>query len=196
MRICSLMVLLVLLAISPALAAEAGRTPAPFQSVSARFVQEKHLNILQTPLVSRGTFTFKLPASLRWEYLEPVHTVLLMADDRVEKFIERDGRLEPEESMFAGAMQYILPEIGNWLDGRFGENRIFHSEERDARTVVLTPKDEGMRSVISQIELHLGEQLGVVESVTISEGPASSTVLRFYDIVVNGRIPEDRFRLK
>ena len=48
------------------------------ESLSAEFVQAKHLPILTRPLVSRGVLYFRKPDSLRWEYRQPVRTILLM----------------------------------------------------------------------------------------------------------------------
>ena len=48
------------------------------KSVSANFSQEKHLQILIKPLVSKGRFYFLAPDSVRWEYTSPVKSILLM----------------------------------------------------------------------------------------------------------------------
>ena len=63
---------LLLLALLPAEAmADKLQKPGRLRSVQAEFVQEKHLKILTRPLVSRGTFAFQAPQSLRWEYRSP-----------------------------------------------------------------------------------------------------------------------------
>ncbi len=170
--------------------------PAGVHSIQADFTQEKHLKILVRPLISEGRFVFEAPDSLRWEYYKPVHSILLMHEGKMRKFIESDGRLLQDNAMNAGSMQFILPEICNWLDGRFTDNPIFTSQKLDDRTIVLIPKEKGLRAVIRRIELHLGDTAGTMESVTIVEGPDSSTVLRFSNIVLNGRIPEQSFSLR
>ncbi len=162
-------------------------------SVQADFTQETHLKILTRPLVSHGTFAFQAPESLRWEYLEPLHSIMLMHNGSMEKFIEKDGHLQQDKGMGNGSMQFILPEISNWLDGRFAENRVFKVAHKDKRTIVLTPKEQGLASVISSVELHLGQQMGVMDSVTIFEGPDAYTRLTFTNIVVNRKIPENTF---
>lgn len=48
------------------------------RSVQANFFQEKHLKILAQPISARGVFAFQAPRSLRWEYLYPLHTLLLV----------------------------------------------------------------------------------------------------------------------
>jgi outer membrane lipoprotein-sorting protein len=163
------------------------------RSVQADFTQETHLKILARPLVSHGTLAFQAPQSLRWEYHDPLHSIMFMHDGKMEKIIERDGHFQQDNGAGVGSMQVILPEISNWLDGRFTENPIFTTTRVDERTIMLTPKDQGLQKVISAIELHLGEQDGVMDSVTIFEGPDASTRLNFKNIILNREIPESTF---
>lgn len=163
------------------------------RSVQAEFTQEKHLKILARPLVSHGVFAFQAPQSLRWEYLSPVHSLLLMHDGRIQKMIEQGGRFEQDKGAGVDSMRIVLQEIGSWLDGRFTDNPLFHVTQSDARTVVLTPKEPGLQSVISRIELRLGHEEGVMEQVTIFEGPDTSTQLTFTKAMLNREIPEGYF---
>ncbi len=162
-------------------------------SVQADFTQEKNLKILARPLFSQGVFAFQAPQSLRWEYLSPLHTILLMHDGRIRKMIERDGRFEPDNGAGLDSMQIVLQDIGNWLDGRFTDNPVFNVTRTEERTVVLTPKEPGLQSVISRIELHLGTAEGVMERVTIFEGPDAYTQLTFSKTVLNREIPAGFF---
>ena len=186
MRTCTIVLFVGLLA---ATALAQGAAPHRLHSVQAAFVQEKQLKILIKPLVSTGTFAFQAPHSLRWEYRSPVHSVLLMHEGRIRKLIERDGRLEPDNGAGVEAMQIVFQDLGSWLDGRFEDNPMFTATRTGTRTIVLTPKEEGLRAMISRIELHLGEQEGVMERVRIVEGEAGVTELRFTEAVINREIP-------
>lgn len=163
------------------------------RSVQADFIQEKHLKILARPLVSRGVFAFQAPQSLRWEYQTPLHSLLLMHGGKIEKMIERDGRFERDNGAGVDSMQIILKEISSWLDGRFSDNPIFSTTHSDERTVVLIPKEKGLSAVISRIELRLAEQQGILDSVTIHEGPDAFTRLTFTNTALNQEIPERFF---
>lgn len=163
------------------------------RSVKADFVQEKHLKILARPIISTGTFTFQAPQSLRWEYQKPLHSILLMHGGKVKKFIERDGRLTEEKGMQLDSMQVVLAEITNWLDGRFTDNAMFTVSFPDKKTILLTPKDQGIAALISTIELKLGDQAGLLDAVTIFEGPDSSTRLIFKNRILNQEIPASLF---
>lgn len=173
----------------PVLAAQ----PLQLRSVQADFIQEKHLKILARPIISTGTFTFQAPQSLRWEYRTPIRSVLLMHGGKVKKFMERDGVLTEDKGMRLDAMQVVLAEISNWLDGRFTDNAMFTVAFPDKQTILLTPKDQGLAALISSIRLKLADQAGLLDEVTIFEGPGSSTTLTFSNRTINRKVPASLF---
>ena len=172
---------------------EAQHAPIQLRSVQADFTQEKNLKILARPLVSTGSFTFQAPQSLRWEYRTPIHSILLMHEGKIKKFVERDGKLTEDQSMGLDSMQVVLSEIGGWLDGRFTDNAMFTVSFPDKKTVLLTPKEKGLAALISSIELKLADQAGLLDAVTIFEGPDSSTRLTFSNRALNQEIPASLF---
>jgi outer membrane lipoprotein-sorting protein len=163
------------------------------QSIQADFIQEKHLKILVNPLVSTGTLTFQAPQSLRWEYHTPVPSILLLHGGRVQKFIARDGQLVEDKGMGLDSMQVVLEQISSWLDGRFTDNEMFRVSFADDRTVLLTPKQQALAGVISSIELRLADRKGLLDAVTIYEGPESYTRMTFSNRVLNKEIPATVF---
>ncbi|MDR2548911.1 MAG: outer membrane lipoprotein carrier protein LolA [Desulfobulbus sp.] len=187
------LVLSLLLGAAVARGDDTGAASTRLRSVQADFTQEKHLKILARPLISQGTLAFQAPGSLRWEYLRPIHTVLLLHDGRIDKLIERDGRFERDNGAGVDAMRTVLQDIGSWLDGRFSDNPLFAVNRTGAQTLVLTPKEPGLETVIKRIELRLGAQEGVVDRIAIVEGDAAVTVLTFSGVVLNRDIPAQRF---
>ena len=163
------------------------------QSIQADFTQEKHLKILARPIVSTGTFTFQAPQSLRWEYRTPIHSILLMHGGKVKKFTRQDGKLVADRGMRLDSMQVVLTEISNWLDGRFTDNDMFSVSFPDERTLLLTPKEQTLASLISNIKLELADRKGLLDSVTIFEGPDSYTAMTFTNRALNQEIPATLF---
>jgi outer membrane lipoprotein-sorting protein len=170
--------------------------PVQLRSVQADFLQEKHLKILARPIISTGSFTFQAPQSLRWEYRTPIRSILLMHGGKVRKFVERDGVLAEDKSMRLDAMQVVLAEISNWLDGRFTDNAMFTVSFPKKQTILLTPKEPGLAALISSIELKLGDQAGLLDKVIIFEGPGASTSLTFSKRIINQAIPVTLFTKK
>ncbi len=176
-----------------ALAADKAGQDFRLHSVRADFRQEKHLQILASPIFSTGTFIFQAPQSLRWEYRTPIRSLLLMHGGKIKKFVERDGRLQEEQSMGLDSMQVVLADISNWLDGRFTDNAMFQVSFPDKRTVLLTPREKGLAALISGIELKLADERGLLDEVTIYEGPESYTRLTFSSRSLNQEIPASLF---
>lgn len=164
------------------------------KAVSADFVQEKHLPILAKPLVSNGRFVYRRPDSLRWEYFSPVKSVLLMVDGKARRFVQSEDGLMEDAGARLQAMQFVMPEIGGWLSGRFEDNPMFEARLEEDGRIVLIPKDEGMARFIQRIELLLSDQPGVIEQVLIFEGEKAYTRMRFTDIQVNPVIDDRLFR--
>jgi len=170
--------------------------PVQLRSVQADFLQEKHLKILARPIISTGSFTFQAPQSLRWEYRTPIRSILLMHGGKVKKFMEREGVLVEDKGMRLDAMQVVLAEISNWLDGRFTDNAMFTVSFPKKQTILLTPKEQGFAALISSIELKLGDQAGLLDKVIIFEGPDSFTSLTFSNRIINQKIPVPVFTEK
>jgi len=162
-------------------------------SIQADFIQEKHLKILRSPLLSRGVFVFQAPDSLRWQYVSPVQSLLLMHEGKTRQFIQHDNRLVEERSMGMDAMQVVSQEISRWLAGNFTDNPTFQARLKPGGLIVLTPKNQGLAQLISQIVLKLADEPGLMESVTIYEGSDSFTKLTFTNVVLNKKIPEITF---
>ena len=162
-------------------------------AVSAQFVQEKHLPILAKPLESKGRLVFRRPDMLRWEYTTPVKSVLLVNGDSVRRFVQTDAGMTEDASVHLKAMQFVMPEIGGWLSGRFADNPLFEAELTGAGTIRLTPRDEGMARFIERIEIQFAGQPGVIDQVLIVEGPNAYTRMRFIESQVNPVLPDRLF---
>ncbi len=164
------------------------------ESVQANFMQEKNMAILARPLVSTGRFLFQAPDSLRWEYFTPLHSVLLMDNGQIRKFVEKDAAFVEERGMGLNAMQVVMQEITGWLDGNITDTETFLAKQTDARRIILTPRDKTLAGIINYIELKLLDTSGLMESVTIFESEKSFTKMNFSDAKLNEQIPEISFR--
>jgi len=164
------------------------QAPVRVDSVRAHFTQEKHLPILVRPILSQGVFIFQAPGSLRWEYLTPIHSVLLMHEGRIRKFIEANGKFVEERGLGVDSMQVVLQEITGWLDGHITDTPTFRATVQDDGLIILSPKEAVLAKIISRIELRLADQSGLMESVVLYEGADSLTKLIFSDAALNEKI--------
>ena len=164
------------------------------KTIRADFVQEKHLQILSRPLISKGVFYYEAPGSLRWEYQSPIRSILLMHEGRVTRYIWGKNGFRRDSGLSLQAMQIVLQEITKWLGGHFDDNPDFTASLEPDRRIVLTPKKKAFSAIIRNIELILSDQPGVIKSVTIYEGEKSFTRIIFKNVRVNEVLKETVFR--
>lgn len=168
-------------------------TATGVRSIQAEFVQEKHLKILARPLVSKGRLVFEKPASLRWEYISPLKSLLLMHDGRTRRFADADGQLVEISGAPVEMMPTVMAEITRWLGGRFSESTDFESELVPGEKIVLSPRAPALARIIKRIELAFADTPGMIRSVNIIEDEASFTVLEFFAPRLNEPVPEGSF---
>jgi outer membrane lipoprotein-sorting protein len=163
------------------------------ETVRADFIQEKHLNILSKPLISKGSLYFKAPRSLRWEYESPVQSVLLMHNGQVNRFVKSGEGFSRDSGIKLQAMQVVMDEITLWLSGRFQDNPNFNTTLEPGPKIILTPKENAFTAIITRIELMLSEQPGVINTVTIFENENSLTKLIFKNAILNEPLNDSLF---
>lgn len=162
-------------------------------TIRADFVQEKHLQILSKPLISKGVFYYEAPGSLRWEYQSPIKSILLMHEGRVTRYIWVENGFRRDSGLSLQAMQIVLQEITKWLGGHFDDNPDFTASLEPNRRIVLNPKKRAFSAIIKSIELILSDRPGVIKSVTIYEGEKSFTRIIFKNVRVNEVLKETVF---
>lgn len=166
----------------------------PIKSVSAEFVQEKHMKILARPLISSGVFYFQAPTSLRWEYRAPLRNILLMNNDGTERYVGTDAGFVREAGANLQAMQVVLEHITQWIEGRFDENPVFAANLEPGPKITLIPREKAFAKMIQRIELVFADRPGIIESVIIHESDDSFTRLVFKNVVLNPAIDSSVFR--
>ena len=161
------------------------KTADKVESISASFVQEKHLAILQKPLVSKGLLLFQKPDALRWEYQTPIASILMSYQGNTVRYLKQNNSYIKDVGSHIQVMQIVLGEISNWLAGRFNEGGNFIAAVKEKGIVRLQPSNEEMTTMISHIELQLSSQPGLIDSVTIYESKKSYTKLIFQNTRLN-----------
>ena len=164
-------------------------------SVRARFVQEKRLPILARPLRSEGTFAFRRPGSIRWEYEAPVASVLLSDGGDVRRFTKRDGAWVAEAGAGMESMRVVLDEVAGWMSGRFDESAAFTATLSTGAptTIELVPREEAIARFVSRVVVTMAETPGAVASIEIFEGPGASTRIEFRDMVLDAELADSVF---
>ncbi len=164
------------------------------RSVKADFLQKRYLKILIRPLLSEGKLFFYIPDSLRWEYLNPLRSVMLEKGSTVQVYNFSEGTWKPEMTQAVEARRMVLAEVSHWFQGRFDESTAFkhlYSPGPPAR-VTMVP-GEGINRFIQRIEIVLSVRPGVIDRVEIEEPGGSRTTIEFRNVEINSSFPSEVF---
>lgn len=166
------------------------------KTIRTDFTQKKTMKILQKPLVSEGTFCYRTPSDIRWEYTAPLRTVLLMDGGDVARYTWRGTSWEKDSGAGLEAMHFVLQDISGWVSGDFDSSRHFRAELQKGPPlkVILSPRDPSIGSFIQRVLLTLSSTPGVLQSVEIVEGPGNTTLIDFRNTEINVSFPEGLFR--
>ncbi len=164
------------------------------KTLRADFEQVKHLPILSRTLISKGHFAFRRPGDLRWEYASPLGSILLMHRGNVRRFGRSDDGWVEEPVGNMQSMDIVFQEIANWLNGRFDESALFEAALKPGKTIVLTPKNKGMKQFIQRMELKMARLPGVMEQIEIFESEKAFTRIRFINPQLNLPLQDGIFK--
>jgi len=158
------------------------------RSVAATFEQEKHLALFKEPLRSRGQVLFGAPDHLRWEFLEPFRSVLIVSGDQVAKFEQKGAAWRKlDQGRQAEVILVVMDNIRSWFRGKFDTPRVRGREpafevlvaEEPKRLIIMRPRDLLLSRTLREVELALSADGAHVERVTIREVSGDKTVMKF-----------------
>jgi outer membrane lipoprotein-sorting protein len=166
---------------------------AELVSIQADFVQEKHLPILKQPLISTGRFCFRRPNLFRWEYQNPIQSVMLMNPSGITRYVFSQGHFVKDDGVRLEGVQVILQQMIGWLRGQFDNQSDFAIHCPQPDQIVLLPQQPAMAKMISRIELNLSSRAGVIDSVFIYEDQTAYTAIHFKQVNIDADVPDAEF---
>jgi hypothetical protein len=195
--------LLLLLSLSMVLAAR-GAEPFSLDRLAAAhqqtrtlrvtFTQEKHLAILDEPVVSRGLIELSRPLeAVRWEFSGK--SVLLFKDGRLRRF----GAEGKEETVGGGKDQSASSMIGQmkaFLHGDFSSMKEIFTITPDAGGAPLlrfAPKTADLARYITSLEIRWRDDLTAPQHMLLVAAGDDRTEYRFDPPQVDIEIPLERF---
>jgi len=164
------------------------------RSVKADFLQKRFLQILTKPLLSEGKLFFYTPDSVRWEYLNPLRSVMLQKGSTIQVYNFSEGKWKPEITQAVEARRMVVAEISQCFQGRFDESKAFkhiYSPGPPAR-VTMVP-GEGINKFIQRIEIVLSARPGAIDRVEIEEPGGSRTLIEFRNVEINSSFSSEVF---
>jgi outer membrane lipoprotein-sorting protein len=168
--------------------------------LSAAVVQRKRDPLLKDAAVSRGTVSFRKPASLRWEVESPERMVMVMDGRTVTTYFPTRKEAERRDirddfasraalGFFESGITASLPE----LERRFHVD-LFRSD--DQVVLRLIPRSKMLSRVISSIRIDQAPALGRPRRIVVEGARGDRTETTFSRVTLNPDFPPDTFALR
>lgn len=168
---------------------------ADTRTLDARFVQTKHISLLDAPLVSTGRFRFRHPDHVRLDVETPQPATILIAG----RAVRIPGLPESEQrALAASPLAAMFTELGALFAGTLSAApahfRIAARPDAGAGIVVtLTPTAPEFARLFRTIELRLaGTPLGV-RAMRLDEALGDHLVVELRDVRRNVEFPDALF---
>jgi outer membrane lipoprotein-sorting protein len=171
----------------------------PYQAFATRFLQRKHLAILDSDLESQGMIFFRRPGSVRYEILSPVQSLMAYDGKKVRCYAFSEGRWKLLNNPAATAIGQVLRQIGHWIQGDFDADRKMFDltvvpAEDGGGCIHLTPRSEALAKYVRRVEIYVEKAADYrVTRVIIRESDVDLTEMRFRQELRNPPLPEGTF---
>ncbi len=162
-------------------------------SFSSSFTQERHLALFAKPVIFHGKLTIVRPDKLRWEFIDPVPSVIIFNGDKGIRCNEHNS----QNSFDLGSdpvMKSVAEQLWLWLGGDYAKlNKRFLIKMKGNHTLIITPKEQAVSEYIAAVTIKFNEITNRPERVEIVEPGGDLTRIIFHSYVVNMDVPEALF---
>jgi chaperone LolA len=165
------------------------------QSLSGEFTQRNKLALFKQELKSKGRFHFKRPRQIRWEYLDPDPSVLILDGDKAS--LRTPGAATQTFDLAKDAtMRAVFDQLLLWLgSGSLTQARGDYEMTVNGATLTLLPKTTSpVAKAFIRIELRFDERSLLLKSIFLVEKNGDEKEIVFTRLDKNPTLPPDAFK--
>ena len=164
------------------------------QTLTADFVQYKHLDFLSKDIETAGKIYFSTPNLLKWQYNKPYNYSIIFKNNKV--LIDNEGKKSAidigNSKVFAKINKLIVGSVsGDMFDEK--EFSIDFVKTKNSSITRLTPKDASLKKYIKQIELTFDKTDNMVVQIKLIESSDDYTRILLKNKTLNVKIDPSVF---
>lgn len=169
------------------------------QTLSGEFTQRNRLKLFKQELRSTGRFYFRRPRQIRWEYVAPDPSTLLL-DGQTATLSTPGAAPQVFDLAHDAVMRTIFDQLLLWLGpGSLGGARADYdlsvTGSASAPALVLVPKAGGaIARAFQRIELRLDGKSLLLRSILLTEKNGDEKEIVFGKLARNAALPAGAFR--
>jgi outer membrane lipoprotein carrier protein len=166
-------------------------------TVTADFVQSKHIKVVDETLVSKGSFYYKKSGNVRFDYTSP--KVMSIVMNSVKLHILSSGKT----TTFQLDNQKGLSDLARVMEACIGGDinsipksyRVSYRLLPNRHNLIIVPKNKEILGPYSKIELFLNESDFSLEEMVLYEKSNDFTTYKFSNLILNRSLSGKMFLL-
>jgi len=170
------------------------------QTLKADFLQEKHLALLDQPLVLKGTIFMQKPDLFCWMVKEPLRYTLVIEGEDVRQWDEDTRRVEKISLSKNPVFKTAIQQLKDWLSGAYtsmvGEYQVAVLEEAPISLEFVPRKTSLAHEVIDRVTVIFEPDERYIRRIQIVEKGGDRTVLTFVDTQLNTPIDPSAWKVE
>lgn len=174
------------------------RSSQSVKSLSGEFEQKSRVKLFKQELTSTGRFYFARPRRIRWQYLAPDPSTMIVDGDKAVLAMP-GAPLQTFDLARDATMRAIFDQLSSWL-GASSLSTLKEGYELaaagtdDAPILLLTPRPGGVvAKAFAKIELRFDKQL-LLRAILLKEASGDEKEIRFTKLVRDAKLPDDAFK--
>ena len=168
---------------------------AEMKTFQASFTETKSISFVTDDLVSKGKLAYSEEGLIRWEYLEPDASIMIISPEKT--MVSENGKTKELKAMGA-VMKRIKELIGSCITGDILTDDDYQSSfvvsEAEYR-VELVPLQRRVKQMVELIQIDFDMATFQINSMLMLDPSGDQTTIAFEDISVNKDLPSDVFKL-
>jgi outer membrane lipoprotein-sorting protein len=168
------------------------------KTMKASFTETKVLVLLDEKQETKGEVLLQVPGRLRWDYLEPQPSAMVIKDGRFSRYIPKSkqvfrGQAKGEADLLVGFGPGAEGLARKYEVSLLGEEAVGGAP---AYVLDLKPRPESSSGLFSGIRLWVDKSRSIPVQTRLTEPTGDHTTIRFAGVVVNGPVSPSAFDLK
>ncbi|MFW9817801.1 MAG: outer membrane lipoprotein carrier protein LolA [Candidatus Thorarchaeota archaeon] len=170
------------------------------QTLRTDFIQEKHLAVLDRPLVLKGTVFMQKPGLFAWHVREPLRYSMVIRGETVRQWDEDSDRVQEISLSKNPAFGMAIRQMRDWFSGAYrsmlGDYEVALVDQAPVSLRVIPRNTALARQVIGSVTVVFERDERYIKRIEVVEEGGDRTLLTFVDTLLNSPIDPSAWKFE
>ena len=165
-------------------------------TLSSEFKQIRHMDFMDNPIHSQGTFFYQQPHFVRWNYIAPSAHSLLLDGNHLHSYQKGNSKKTSLQAHRSMRELYTLLNQNNLSKQLFNEQKftISYFKKGPKMVVRMVPKEKALAKMMQRIEIQIDTKTLLVDQLILLEDEGNYTEIMFNKQLINRPLDPNLFK--